>query len=223
MEQAIDQLLARPGIWRASETARHTGARGEHIPTGFSVLDTALPGGGFPSGALTEVLHDSHGMGELRLAMPALARLSRGGRWIAMIAPPHIPYAPGLSARGMDLSRVLVVHPTSEQQSRWALEQALRAGTCAAVLAWPEHCDDRSLRRFQLAAETGNSLGLLFRDSLAAGQHSPAALRLRIDSDNGQRLGVRVLKCRGATPGPVQLDDRPAGALHEQQPLPLHN
>src|SRR5690625_3239124 len=130
---ALNDLLQQPGIWRAGDPAVRTGL--EYVNTGYRVLDQALPGHGWPLGALTEILHDHAGIGELRLLMPALARLSRSGRWIVLVAPPHIPYAPALAASGIVLSRLLLVHPreTGEHDHLWAIEQALRAGTCAEI------------------------------------------------------------------------------------------
>ncbi|PWG61662.1 translesion DNA synthesis-associated protein ImuA [Sediminicurvatus halobius] len=211
MENALDQLLAQPGIWRAGEQRVSTPlSGGRHIPSGFPELDTALPGGGLPAGALTEILHERQGIGELRLLMPALARLSREGRWIALIAPPYLPYAPALAAQGIDLSRLLLVHPPGHRDALWSVEQALRAGTCAAVLAWPRRCDDRSLRRLQLAAEAGDSLGLLFRPASAAAESSPAALRLHLTPAREGKLELELIKCRGGRrqqltlyPGPL--------------------
>jgi len=222
MQQALDHLLEQPGIWRANDPRIHPDqSAGTHIPTGFRRLDAVLPGGGLPSRALTEILHGQHGIGELQVVMPALARLSRGGRWIALIAPPFIPYAPALAASGMDLSRVLVVHPGGGEQALWSVEQALQLGTCAAVLAWPSQCDDRSLRRLQLAAEAGDSLGLLFRGSAAASQRSPAALRLALERSRSHPLEVKVLKCRGIPAGRIQLNAEPTGPATASRPVAL--
>lgn len=209
MENALDNLdslLRRPGIWRAGERAIAP-AGGAHVATGFTRLDDALPGGGLPLGALTEILHGHQGIGELRLLMPALARLSHRGKWIAMVAPPHIPYAPALANHGVDLSRILLIHPQARHDALWAVEQALRNGTCGAVLAWPRRIDERSLRRLQLAAAEGGSLGALFRhDGDTAG--SPAAVRLKLSpADTG--LQVEILKCRGGRPRRVTLDTLP--------------
>ena len=203
MDNALDQLLRTPGIWRAGAPPR-SGA--DHLPTGFPELDAALAGGGWPLGALSEILHDRAGIGELRLLMPALARLSRGGRWIALIAPPYIPYAPALASYGVDLSRLLLVHPRDGTDALWAVEQALRSRTCGAVLAWPARVDDRSLRRLQLAAEEGGGLGLLFRAGADAAGASPAALRLRLEQ-TAEGTMARLLKCRGGmSRQDVQLD-----------------
>lgn len=213
-DNALNELLQQPGIWRGREKALQTGL--DHVSTGFAELDLALPGNGWPLGALTEVLHDQPGIGELRLLMPALARLSRQGRWIALIAPPYIPYAPALAAHGVDLSRVLLVHPKTTTDKLWAVEQALRAGTCGAVLAWPASADDKTLRRLQLAAEAGQSWGILFRPSAEAAQPSPAALRLEVAARDG-KTAVRLLKYRGAANRVellLDLERRPAAQIN---------
>lgn len=191
MSNALNELLKQPGIWRAR--ARETGL--ECVASGFPALDEALPGG-WPLGALTEILNDHTGIGELRLFMPALVRLSRQGRWIALVAPPHIPYAPALAQHGLDLSRLLLIHPRDGTDALWAVEQALHSGACGAVLAWPRRVDGNGLRRLQLAAEAGHSLGLMFRSRASAATPSPAVLRLQLDAgEDGTR--IRLLKCRG--------------------------
>lgn len=214
MNDSIDALLDNPAIQRADEPKRHGGP--ERIASDYPALDNSLPGAGWPRGALTEVLYDYDGIGELRLLMPALARLSHQGGWIALVAPPHIPYAPALRQYGIDLSRVLLVHPDNRTDSLWAVEQALRTGNCSAVLAWPRRIDDRSLRRLQLAAEAGDTLGVLFRVARAAEQPSPAALRLRLSRESDGAARAHVLKCRGGARHdnlPVDIDNPPTPAL----------
>jgi protein ImuA len=154
-------------------------------------------------GALTEILPAREGIGELRLVMPALARLSREGRWLVWIAPPHIPYAPALAACGVELSRVLLVYPRFEREQFWAAEQSLRSAACGACLFWSQSAHERGLRRLQLAAEAGRSWALLFRIEQAAAHASPAALRLRLSPAAGG-IAVSILKRRGGWPtGPL--------------------
>ncbi|NIR62179.1 MAG: SOS cell division inhibitor SulA, partial [Gammaproteobacteria bacterium] len=121
---SVESVLQHPGIWRGRP--RDIAPRGE--PSGYEDLDALLPGGGWPTGALTEILVAQEGIGELRLVMPALARLSCSGRWVAWVAPPHIPYAPALSGHGVDLGRMLLIHPRRPEDALWTVEQALRAG-----------------------------------------------------------------------------------------------
>lgn len=190
----VDRLLRHPAIWRAGREAARSGAT-SGLATGFQDLDETLAGG-WPQGMLTELLYEDDGVGELSLLMPALAQLSRHGRWLAWVAPPYVPYAPALAARGVDLSRVLMIHPRAETDVLWSLEQALRSGTCGAVLGWVGKADDRALRRLQLAAAEGDSWGVLFRPASVASDPSPAALRLLL-KPNQQGVSVNVLKRRG--------------------------
>jgi hypothetical protein len=134
------------------------------------------------------------------LVQPALARLVSEARWLLLIAPPFLPYAPALAASGLDLSRLAVVE--TGEEIAWVAEQGLRSGACSAVLAWGGHWEISTLRRLQLAAEAGDCIALLFRGEAAAREHSPAALRLRVrPSMSGAKL--TVLKQRGGRAGAV--------------------
>ncbi len=193
-----------PQVWRANELLK---ASLPAIPTGFAALDEQLSGGGWPQGALTEILLSNEGIGELRLLMPALAQLSQQQRWLAWIAPPYIPYAPALAASGVDLSRVLLIHPRANKDGLWAIEQALRSGTCSAVMVWLAANDQRLQRRLQLAAEAGHCACFLFRDERTALRTSYAALRLRLEAVN-EGLKVHILKRRGGWAGaPIVLSN----------------
>lgn len=161
MNTALESLLQHPRIWRGKRRV-WTGAG--CIASGFAELDALLPGGGWPRGALTEILLPQNGIGEMCLLLPALACLNREKKWIALIAPPYIPYAPAWQTSGLDVSRLLWVHPRTSHDHLWAVEQALRAGTCGAVISWPAAAPTfQQLRRLQLAAEAGRSWGVLFR------------------------------------------------------------
>ncbi|MSQ60607.1 MAG: translesion DNA synthesis-associated protein ImuA [Betaproteobacteria bacterium] len=210
MGNALESLLQTPHIWRGNQYAR---VAFESIPTGFSHLDTQLPGGGWPRAALTEILASRQGIGELSLLMPALSRLSKGKEWIAWIAPPHIPYAPALSREGISLSKVIVVHTPSEQEKIWAAEKCLRSQSCSAVLLWACTHTHQACRRLQLAAEAGRAWGVLFGPSQWARHTSPAALRLLLAPEQG-RLKVHLLKRRGGGTLPEIFIDE----LREQAP-----
>ncbi|OJZ21698.1 MAG: SOS cell division inhibitor SulA [Thiobacillus sp. 65-29] len=196
MNSSLESVLQHPGIWRGSQRAQAAEAV---LPTGFAALDAVLPGGGWPRGALTELLIRRQGIGELRLLTPALARLSEEDGWLAWVAPPYVPYAAALAAAGIDLAHVLVAKPASDADTWWTAEQALRSGACGALLAWLRAADERRMRRLQLAAETGRAWGVLFRHARLATERSPAALRLLLEPAS-EGLAVRVLKRRG---GPV--------------------
>ena len=203
---ALAAVLSHPAIWRGGDCAPEPAA----LPTGHAALDAVLPGGGWPQGALTEVLLAREGIGELRLTLPALARLTHAGKAIVWIAPPHRPYAPALAAAGIDLSRFVVVRCRDPRDALWAYEQALRAPDCGAAFAWTGAHEPRALRRLQVAAREGRTWGVLWRRPGQPASATPAPLRLGLAPQEG-RLAVRVLKRRGAELAqPVLLDLRSA-------------
>jgi protein ImuA len=228
----LDQLLAsRADLWRGHDSPR---AAPTGLPSGFQALDAALAGGGWPGAGLSEVLTQHQGAG-LALLLPLLARLSAGPRWLLWVDPPHVPFAPALAAHGLDLTRILLVRAGTD--AAWAAEQGLRSGTCAAVLAWTgpvagagatrqtvrqavlqSACwTPSALRRLQLAAADTGTPMLLLRPLAAAGETSPAALRLKV-SAHADGLDVGLLKQRGGRPGqrlrlPPPLIEPPAGQI----------
>lgn len=205
MSVKLDTL---PGVWRGK--AQRSISGNEIFSTKFSKLDEVLPGGGWSSGSLTEILSRRTGSGELTLLLPALAQLGSWNRWISWVAPPHVPYAPALAAAGIRLSRMLIIRPRRTPDLLWSAEQALRQAHRSAVLIWLDTCDERALRRLQLAAAESESWGVLIRPLHHATRHSPAALRLTVERDtrNGT-LVVDILKCRGGRPvNGLRLSDR---------------
>jgi cell division inhibitor SulA/protein ImuA len=211
---------------------RQAAGAGGHraLPTGHAVLDAALHEGGWPLGALTELLSQLPGMGELSLLAPALAQaLARPG-WLVLVTPPGLPHAPAWQAAGLPPARVLVVKPPTPRDWLWAVDQAARAGQ-PAVLAWPGRVAlaDKSLRRLQLAAEEGGGLLVLARRQSAAAEPSPAALRLSLQGA-GPALRLQVLKQRGSWGGqpfalplplPAAAPPSPADWLRTVAPAPV--
>jgi hypothetical protein len=218
MNAALAELLSHSAIWRGGDCASEPGS----VATGFAELDAALPGGGWPRGALTEILLAREGIGELRLTLPALARLQAEGRSVVWIAPPYRPYAPALAAAGLDLARLIVVRRCSPAEALWAYEQALRAPECGAAFGWMHPHEDRVLRRLQVAAREGRTWGVLWRRPGQRATAMAAPLRVALDNRQGH-LEVRVLKRRGAgLPHPlsINLAQAPGAPLY---PLPEGN
>ena len=197
----IEDLLSHPLLWLGQDEGL---ADTPAIATGFDALDSYLPGGGWPLAGISEIFIEHYGLGELSVLMPALAALSHRAveakKWIVWVAPPFVPYAPALAHHGVDLSRILLVHPKtgsepiseemdsdpffdSPQNSKdvlWAVEQAIRSQSSIATLAWVKVADVTALRRLQLGAEAHRCWTVLFRPFEAMSQGSPAALRFRL-------------------------------------------
>jgi hypothetical protein len=185
----LDALLAARTVWRAGQGAS---IRRDGEPTGHAALDALLPQGGWPRRALTELLLPADGVGEVRLLLPTLARMTAAGGRVVLVAPPYVPYAPAWQCAGIALEWLEVVQ-AGPGDALWAFEQCLRSGACAAVLGWPQAADERALRRLQVAADSGDCCAFALRDRRHAVNASPAALRLEYSEDGAWQ----VRKCRG--------------------------
>ena len=186
----LSALLDARQVWRGRASEVPIGDQ----PTGWCALDAVLPAGGWPEASLSEILLPVDGVGELRLVLPTLARLTQSQRHVVIVSPPYAPCVAGWRQQGVNMRRVEFVD-AGEKDVLWATEQCLRSGSCAAVLAWPHHADDRALRRLQVAAVTGQALAFVFRDRSHLSNASPAALRLELEAPPRSQIWVR--KCRG--------------------------
>ncbi|AOY97471.1 cell division protein (plasmid) [Cupriavidus sp. USMAA2-4] len=164
-----------PGLWLASQLAR---AAGRTVPTGYAALAGELPGGGWPTGTLVELLVRQAGVGELRLLRPALASLAP--RPIVLLDPPHAPQGLALANWGLPPAQLLWLRSERTADALWSAEQILRAGTCGALLFWSQHLRNDALRRLNLAAQAGDTLFYLMRPATCARDASPARLRIGI-------------------------------------------
>lgn len=207
---SLADILADARVWKVKDASA---APPRPVwSTGKSSLDARLPGGGWPTASLIEVLLDDTGLGEVQLFLPALVECQRhtghgsveDAPWLVWIAPPHEPYAPALTQQGIELGRLLIVRPASATEALWAAEQALASGVCAAVFLWLKGTDDRWLRRLKLAAEAGGALGVLFRPERHRFESSPASLRLLL-TQGEREARIDLLKVQGGRPGPVDL------------------
>lgn len=184
-------------VWRADALACAAGAT---VASGHGALDAELPGGGWPLGAISEILQPPGVCQEWRLLLPALTR-TRGP--VVLVGPPQVPFGPGLAAQGLDARRLLWVGAVAPAARLWATEQALRCAEVVAVLAWLPQVRTEQLRRLQLAAQTHSKLLFVLRPAAAQSESSPAVLRLllvrALAADvASDALRVQILKRRGA-------------------------
>lgn len=196
----LNSLLTTAHLWRGSQYQLTRGSMLEKelagLASGYPVLDACLPWQGWPAHALVEIITPLWGTGELQLVLPLLRRLSMEGKWILWVSPPCMPYAPGLRLAGVDTARIIVVKAGSTHaRTLWSIEKALQNKACTLVLAWPGHLSGRHIRRLQLAAITGQTLGVLFHHRNI--RHSASFLRMRVESSE-DALQIAILKARGS-------------------------
>lgn len=205
MRAAVAELVrSHPGLWLGSGADPSIG-QGRAEATGWPELDRALPGGGWPAGALTELYCPVEGIGEFSLLMPLVVRLTRAGKRVVLVSPPHLPYSQALSERGVRLDKLVLLSPQSARDALWAAEQTLRCAAVGLVVAWPQRAGDRELRRLQLAAEASGSTAIVYRPAREAHSFSPAALRVLVRPGGIASLELEVLKSRGGCAGITKL------------------
>jgi cell division inhibitor SulA len=198
-EQSLEALLQKnPALWKGAKQTINAGPDG--IRSGYPTLDAILPWKGWPRQGLVEII-SARDIGELHLLMPVLRSLSQQQLPSVWIAPPHIPYAPALLQAGIALEHVFIVRSDiSWRQTLWSLEKALQTAGCPLVLAWLGQLNIPVLRRLQLAAQSGQTLGVLFHQRHIS--NSPSALQLAVQpgklSGSHGSLEVRVLRARGS-------------------------
>jgi protein ImuA len=233
MPAALELPFLLPGplaqsLWRGSQLALSSVPG---LPSGFAALDAALPGGGWPGHAISEILQPRPGVCEFRLLGPALAAAQADGRSLLLINPPFTPHLPGLAAWGLNARQIVWLAPGTPIQILWTLEQVLKANAAGAVLAWlPDSTRPEQLRRLQACALRAQAPCFVFRHEQAATQSSAAPLRLVLRPQEAWGLELCLIKRRGpALAAPLRLQAVPpalapvlaARLLQTPRPAPL--
>ena len=239
----VQQLRRQLGHWEAT-SAENAAV----FSSGAAAIDRLLPGGGLRHGMLVEWLSAPDGSAATLSLLGAREACREGGE-LVVIDRRQTFYPPAAAAWGIDLDRLIVVHPRTARDELWAAVESLRSPAVAAVWAAIDRLDRRAFRRLQLAAQAGRTLGLLLRPDRARGQPSWADVRLVVEKSRveGQesraripaldsrlltldflrRIQVRVLRTRGGRSGRsvmLEIDDatytvREVSLSHGTHPL----
>ncbi len=176
---------------------------GETFSTGLKALDAVLPLRGLSGGSLVEWLGEAGAGCECLAAYGVSSHLEQGGLWC--LIPAGHDFYPYRAAMESPSQQCVVVQTKTPDEAWWAVEQALR---CRGLLTWhwADRVPERVLRRWQLAAERGGGLGILFRPQDVQRQTAWADLRLLVTpltakSGADWRLRIDVLYCRGGFGG----------------------
>ena len=115
---------------------------------------------GGPPALVPARVHEAQGRGRRAFALFQAARTTGVLVWIL---PAHIPELPFLGALPSGVNeRLHLFRPTGEIDLLWAVEETLRAPAVGLVIAEPQQSLSLTAgRRLQLAAEAGQSRGLM--------------------------------------------------------------
>lgn len=203
MQPALLKTVLPSHVWRGKE--HHQPNSSGYLPSGFLEIDEKI--NGWPLGTLIEIVPQQIGIGEFSILLPALARLSQGSRWILLVCPPYIPYAPFLSNMGLDTSKVIVTHAETINDAGWCMEKGLQSNACSAVIGWLPQITEKIIRRLQLTLEEKNVLGIFFTKPTTRHKNNPAPWRFILRKKNHEML-VEIPKRRGGGPiSPISISN----------------
>jgi protein ImuA len=200
--ESISDLRRRLGLFSFQHDA----------PTIESALQVgSFSGLGVRPGGIVEWLAAAPGAGALASALQVRSQPWSARGVIAIVDSAGECYAPALSGWGISPGQTLFVRPTTPREACWAIEQCLRCPGVSATWAWVEQrLTPQVHRRWQLAAEAGGGVGIIFRPETMRREPVWADLRLRVVPRPGgqgetRRVRIDVLYHRGGLGGTAQV------------------
>lgn len=191
----LQSLLDQGQVWAGQLSAKQRGRQ-----TGFNALDRQLAQGGWPAHGIVEIQSSQLGLGELQLLLPSL-QTAQKRLWV-WLDPPLQPCIQGLSNADLTLSKCLILRTQNQSDALWAAERCLQSGCVDSLLGWFRQAPAmKSLRRLQMAAETGRALLHLMHN---ASWQLDSSTHARLNLAPAQRPGhiqVHIQRQRG---GPQQ-------------------
>jgi protein ImuA len=181
-------------LWRGSELGK---APGTVVSSGFTQLDQALPGGGWPYQSLTELLQVQAAVCEWRLLAPAMRQIVKAGKPIVLVGSPMSPHLSGLLHLGVDERHLIWIRASTPAERLWVTEQLIKANAAGLILSWLPQARAEQIRRLQVCAQNCESPIFLCRPMTAEHESSAAPLRLQVRVDMDWALKVHILKRRG--------------------------
>lgn len=205
LRESIRRIERRP--------ARRSGV----AASGLVEVDEALPGGGFPRGALSE-LCGGRASGKTAVALALLASLGEE-ELFAWVDSRGELYPPAAAARGVDLGRLLIVRPGAAPAAP-SPSAARPAGEWGGAVSGSKGALDGSLRSALWAAEAllGSAafaavvVDVPLRQAIRG--WDTAARRLQAAAEKGGAVGLWLSAPRAAVrvPAALRLEIRADGA-----------
>jgi recombination protein RecA len=137
-----------------------------HIATGFPELDQALGIGGIPRGRISEIIGvPTSGMATL--ALKIVAHSQAGNGTAVYVDPDHI-FDPDYAARcGVDLRRLILVHPRNYRQAIFIAEDFVSGGGVGVLVVGVSFQQPAGAQTAELSAALARLLAPLGRSDCA--------------------------------------------------------
>ncbi|MBX9656329.1 hypothetical protein K2Y11_22150 [bacterium] len=166
---------------RIRSIERTSSAVCDRLSSGNRILDDMLPGGGFRPGGIIEWISEKDGTGAWSLALIMAQKACRDHGILVVIDRHHEFYPVPMLQAGWASRHLLLIRPQTEKEELWAWEHVLRCRGVAAVMGLLRKGSSRTMRRLQLAAESGLGIGLLLRPKEASAEPSWGDARVQVE------------------------------------------
>lgn len=193
------------------------------LPFGIAPVDSRLPAGGLPCGALHEVAGGGNGAVDgaaAALFAAGIAARTRG-KVLWCITRPDL-FAPALSQAGLKSDRVIYLEGGDDKTVLACFEEGLRHGGLGAVVGEVARLTMPISRRLQLAAEGSGTIGIALRrwrrqtEASDFGQPTAATTRWRVSALPSTPLPVpgvgrprwlvELIRCRAGESADFELE-----------------
>ncbi len=213
--QGLLPAAVEAAVWRGDQLGSPVNAV---LSSGFAALDAELPGGGWPCGALTEILTAQFSILEWRLLAPALSQVGqvgrgdRGAQTIVVVGPPKAPHVPGLRHDGIDDRQLVWIKADTPAERLWSTEQLIKSNAFGALIAWLPQVRQEQIRRLQVLSAHCQGPVFLCRPVSVASESSAAPLRVHARVGMDWELHVEILKRKGPPLAEIlRLESMPGG------------
>lgn len=199
-------------------------AAGDHtaVDVGLKPIMNAFPHGIFPTGTIHELLTDApeHTASSAGFVTALLSTLMRQGGVCLWISTTRRFFAPALRAFQVEPDRFIFIDLHREKDVLWAMEEALKCGGLAAVIADLAEISFTQSRRLQLAVEQSRVTGFILRTDPRKLNQIASVAQWRIRPEPSQleddmpgvgfpRWKVELIKVRNGQPGMWQVEWAP--------------
>lgn len=93
----------------------------------------------------------------------SIARLQEDNRWLCVVAPKKMPNKQRLVQAGIQLNRMLVIHPHANDNIAKISEKALKLGKCCAVVAWFDELEKTERNSLIETAQSSNAACIMIK------------------------------------------------------------
>jgi len=186
---------------------------------GLEPVESAFPNAVFPTGAIHEFLTEEpeHAAACGGFLGGLLQVLMQQGGICLWISTARSLFPPALKTFGVNPDRIIFIDLKRERDLLWAMEEALKCGSLAAVVAEVSEMSFTESRRLQLVVEKSRVTGFILRSSTKKLSATACVARWKItplpsELENGMpgvgfpRWNVELLKVRNGNPGSWKIE-----------------